>query len=51
MILGVTFTNGLVFGFEFSMKTKIFQIHVGFMSLVAVFGLDKEGEPTYGADQ
>ena len=51
MVVGLTVQNGIVLGFEFSLKNKIAQIHLSFFSLVFVWGLDDEGEPMYGKDE
>ena len=42
MMLGITVTNGIVVGFEFSSKNKIVQLHLTCFSLVFVWGLDDE---------
>lgn len=42
MMVGLTFTNGIVVGFEFSLKHKIAQFHLTFLSIVVVWGLDEE---------
>ncbi len=45
-MFGVIFTNGLIFGFEFSLKYKLFQLHLGFISLIVIWAIDDEEEET-----
>jgi hypothetical protein len=45
MMMGLVIQNGIVIGFEFSLKNKIVQIHLTCFSLVFVWGLeDGDGE-------
>jgi hypothetical protein len=42
MAVGIMLTNGIVLGFEWSMKHKIVQIHLSFFSFVVLWGLNEE---------
>lgn len=51
MMIGLSLTNGIVFGFEFSTRFKMVQFHLSFFSLVVVWGLDDEGGFSSGVDE
>jgi hypothetical protein len=42
MAIALMLTNGVVFGFEWSLKSRLFQLHLSFFSIVVLWGLKGE---------
>ena len=42
MVVAFTLTNGVVLGFEWSLKHKLVQFHLSFFSIVFMWGFDEE---------